>query len=338
VKAARNLIVLVLVVLGGASAVVRDMDAQMHAPLKLAEPQVFEIVKGQRLYAIVAELGAHQWLPSARAKQYLKLYVRLKPELASVKAGEYEVTPGMNTLDVLALFASGRVILHELRIVEGWRFAQALEAVQQNDVLVHTLPATASAADVMAALGHPDQEAEGRFFPDTYRFPRGTTDVAYLRRAYAAAEKNLDEQWRTRADGLPYRSPYDALIMASIIERETAVPDERAMIAGVFVRRLAKGMRLQTDPTVIYGLGAAFDGNLRKRDLLADAPYNTYTRAGLPPTPICLPGRASLVAAMHPAAGDALYFVSRGDGTHQFSSTLAEHDAAVRKYQLAHKP
>ncbi|HZP11809.1 MAG TPA: endolytic transglycosylase MltG, partial [Nevskiaceae bacterium] len=161
---------------------------------------------------------------------------------------------------------------------------------------------------------------------------------AYLKRAYAAAEKSLDELWKTRADGLPYRSPYDALIMASIVERETAVPDERAMIAGVFVRRLASGMRLQTDPTVIYGLGSAFDGNLRKVDLLADSPYNTYTRAGLPPTPICLPGRAAIHAALHPANGGALYFVARGDGTHQFSATLAEHEAAVRRYQLGHKP
>jgi UPF0755 protein len=189
----------------------------------------------------------------------------------------------------------------------------------------------------MAALGHPDLDAEGRFFPDTYLFPRGTTDIAYLKRAYAAAEKNLEEQWAARASDLPYRSPYEALIMASIVERETAVPDERPMIAGVFIRRLAKGMRLQTDPTVIYGLGESFDGNLRKRDLLADAPYNTYTRAGLPPTPICLPGRAALAAALHPAAGDALYFVARGDGSHQFSATLQEHEAAVRRYQLGHK-
>jgi UPF0755 protein len=334
----RNLALFLIIVLGGAYGLLRDMQAQLHAPLQLARPAVFEVVKGQSLDAIITDLSAHRWLPSDRAKLYLKLYVRLKPELAAVKAGEYEMTPGMNALDLLGLFASGRVILHELRIVEGWRFSQALEAVQHNDVLEHSLPATASAADVMAALGHPNDDAEGRFFPDTYLFPRGTTDVAYLKRAYAAAEKTLDEQWRMRADGLPYHSPYDALIMASIVERETAVPDERAMIAGAFVRRLAKGMRLQTDPTVIYGLGASFDGNLRKRDLLADAPYNTYTRAGLPPTPICLPGRASLIAALHPAAGDALYFVARGDGSHQFSATLAEHEAAVRRYQLVHKP
>ncbi len=337
-KGLRNLVLLLMVVLGGAYLGVRDMQAQLHAQLRLSNPTVFEVIKGQSLDAVIGDLAAHRWLPSARTKQYLKLYLRLKPELAAVKAGEYQLTPNMTPLDVLGLFASGRVMLHELTIPEGWRFAQALQAVQQNDALQHTLPATASAADVMAAIGHPDLDTEGRFFPDTYLFPRGTTDIAYLKRAYAAAEKNLDELWRDRADGLPYRSPYDALIMASIVERETAVPEERAMIAGVFVRRLGNGMRLQTDPTVIYGLGNAFDGNLRKADLLADSAYNTYTRAGLPPTPICLPGRAAVHAALHPAAGTALYFVARGDGTHQFSSTLAEHEAAVRRYQLGHKP
>ena len=183
-------------------------------------------------------------------------------------------------------------------------------------------------------LGAPGQPAEGRFYPDTYRFARGTTDAAFLRRAYQAMEGVLAQEWAGRSPNLPYASPDEALIMASIVERETGMIDERAEIAGVFVRRLQKKMRLQTDPSVIYGLGAKFDGNLRKRDLLADGPYNTYTRAGLPPTPICLPGRAALNAAMHPAAGKTLYFVARGDGSHVFTETFADHDAAVRKYQL----
>lgn len=315
----------------------RDLQDVLGRPLQIQQTTFFEVVKGRRLDQVIADVAQRGWLPADRAQLYLRIYVRLKPSLAGVKAGEYEIKPGTTSLDLLSLFASGQIALHELRIVEGWRFSQALEAVKHNPVLVHTLPADVSAAQVMATLGRPAEDAEGRFFPDTYHFPRGTTDIAYLRRAHAAAHKLLQEEWDRREPGLPYRTPYDALIMASIVERETGAPEERAQIAGVFVRRLAKGMRLQTDPTVIYGLGERFDGNLRKTDLLADAPYNTYTRGGLPPTPICLPGRAALHAAMHPAPGDALYFVSRGDGTHQFSATLSEHEAAVRRYQLRRK-
>ena len=186
----------------------------------------------------------------------------------------------------------------------------------------------------MERLGYAGQHAEGRFMPDTYHFPRGTTDVAFLQRAYETMSSRLDKEWVQRAQGLPYKRPYDALIMASIIEKETALPKERSAIAGVFVRRLERGMRLQTDPTVIYGLGKHFDGNLRRQDLSSDSPYNTYMHAGLPPTPIALPGRASLHAALHPALGDALYFVARGDGSHVFSSSLAAHNKAVRRYQI----
>jgi UPF0755 protein len=323
-----------LLVLAAAFLLQRDMRQVLNRPLNLQQATFFEVVKGRRLDQVIADVAQRGWLPERRAQLYLRAYVRLKPQLAGVKAGEYQLAPGLTPLGLLRLFASGKIFLHELRIVEGWRFAQALEAIRLNPVLEHTLPANATAAQIMALLGHANEDAEGRFFPDTYHFPRGTTDIAYLRRAYAAAEKLLKEEWERRDPNLPYRTPYEALIMASIVERETGAPEERAQIAGVFVRRLAKGMRLQTDPTVIYGLGDRFDGNLRKNDLLADAPYNTYTRAGLPPTPICLPGRAALHAALHPAPGDALYFVSRGDGTHQFSATLAEHDAAVRQYQL----
>lgn len=325
---------LLLLLLGAGYLLAHDIRNVLNAPLLLEQPAVFEIVKGRHLDGVIADLDEKHLLPASRAKLYLRVYVRLKPALAAAKAGEYPLTPGITSVELLDLFASGKTLLHELLLVEGWRFAQALEAVQQNDVLQHTLDPAASADDVMAAIGHAGEDAEGRFFPDTYRFPRGTTDVAFLRRAYAAAEKVLQEEWQGRDNGLPYRAPYEALIMASIVERETAVPEERAQIAGVFVRRLAVGMRLQTDPTVIYGLGAAFDGNLRKRDLLADAPYNTYTREGLPPTPICLPGRAALHAALHPAPGQSLYFVARGDGSHQFSASLRDHDAAVRRYQL----
>jgi UPF0755 protein len=186
----------------------------------------------------------------------------------------------------------------------------------------------------MAQLGLSGEHPEGRFFPDTYQFPAGTTDVAVLQHAYAEMQRHLEQAWQGRAAGLPLANPYEALILASIVEKETGSPGERTRIAGVFIRRLQKNMRLQTDPTVIYGLGADFDGNLRRRDLETDSPYNTYMRAGLPPTPIALPGAAALHAALHPAPGDELYFVSRGDGTHHFSANFDEHTAAVRNYQL----
>jgi UPF0755 protein len=200
-------------------------------------------------------------------------------------------------------------------------------------MLRQTLPLDDDAA-VIAALGLQADHPEGRLFPDTYRFARGMTDIAFLRRAAGTLQRVLDEEWATRAEGLPYATADEALIMASIIEKETGAAHERPEIAGVFVRRLRLGMRLQTDPTVIYGLGASFDGNLRRIDLTTDTPYNTYTRAGLPPSPICLAGRASIRAALHPAPGTALYFVSRGDGTHVFSDTLQQHNEAVRQYQL----
>ena len=316
----------------------RDYQETLREPLGLTKSAVIEVPKGSNLDAVVADFDQRHWLRTPRARLYLRLYGRLNPRLAALKAGEYQVMPGQNGLDALSMIAAGRMLLHELRIIEGWRFSQALDAVKQSADLEHALPPTASAEDAMQAIERGDEHPEGRFFPDTYRFTRGTTDVAILQQAYAAAEKLIKDEWARRDANLPYQSPYQAVIMASIVEKETAKPDERAQVAGVFVRRLQKGMRLQTDPTVIYGLGASFDGNLRKRDLLTNAPYNTYTREGLPPTPICLPGRASLLAALHPAQGDALYFVSRGDGTHQFSSNLKDQDAAVRRYQLGREP
>jgi UPF0755 protein len=228
---------------------------------------------------------------------------------------------------------NGDVIRYTLTIPEGWTFDQMLAAIRTQGKLRQTLTATDDEG-VMRQLGYPGQHPEGRFFPDTYEFVAGTTDTSLLQRAYEEMQRHLEEEWRDRAPGLPLDTPYQALILASIVEKETGNPAERARIAGVFVRRLQKNIRLQTDPTVIYGLGAAFDGNLRRRDLTTDSPYNTYMRAGLPPTPIALPGLAALHAALHPAAGDELYFVSRGDGSHHFSASLDEHVAAVRNYQL----
>ena len=323
-----------LLALLAAAAFARDVHTQLDATLPIAQAQVLDVPRGATLNGLLREFEARGLLESRRQRRYLSWYARLSGQARALKAGEYALAPGLRALDLTALLASGRVVLHELTLVEGWTFAQALAAVRAHAALAPTLPEEGAAAALMNALGAPEQHPEGRFQPDTYRFARGTTDVEFLRRAYRAAEKALAEEWAARADGLPYATPDEALVMASIIERETGMVEERGEIAGVFVRRLQLRMRLQTDPSVIYGLGAAFDGNLRKRDLLADGPYNTYTRAGLPPTPICLPGRAALHAALHPAPGKTLYFVARGDGSHQFSETFADHEAAVRKYQL----
>jgi UPF0755 protein len=310
-----------------------DVYARLQSPLPLQQAFTVEVERGSGLGRILRHWQARGILDGHRQRIYLLAYARLKGQTDAIKAGEYELVPGMRAVDLTALLVSGRVVMHQLQLIEGWTFQQALAAVNAHPAIRRTLP-EATAAAVMEALGHPQMHPEGRFFPDTYHFSRGTTEVEFLRRAFEIMQNLLELEWSGRDAGLPYRDSGEALIMASIIERETGLPEERGEIAGVFVRRLQKGMRLQTDPTVIYGLGPAFTGRLRTRDLRTDTPYNTYTRHGLPPTPICLPGRASIHAALHPKPGVSLYFVSRNDGSHKFSATLEEHNAAVRKYQL----
>jgi UPF0755 protein len=264
---------------------------------------------------------------------YLRLLARQEDLARRLQAGEYRI-PGHSTpLELLRLLASGRVMQHPVTLVEGWTFAQALAAVARTEPIRHTLAGLSPEA-VMARLGRPDQHPEGRFLPDTYLFPRGSTDLQVLARALRAMDRTLEQAWQERHAGLSLTDPYQVLILASIVEKETARPEERAQIAGVFLRRLQRGMRLQTDPTVIYGLGPNFDGNLRRADLEQDTPYNSYTRAGLPPTPIALPGREAILATVRPADGNSLYFVAKGDGSHQFSATLEAHNRAVRQYQL----
>jgi UPF0755 protein len=250
-----------------------------------------------------------------------------------LQTGEYRITPDMTPVSLLETLTSGDVIQHALVIVEGQTFREVLATVHGSDTLQTTLDVSDS-SDIMVRLGHANEHPEGRLLPDTYYFPSGTTDVAFLQRAYNAMVEKLAAAWDGRDEGLPFGTPYEALILASIVEKETGQADERPLIAGVFVQRLRKGMRLQTDPTVIYGLGEGFDGNIRRRDLLADTPYNTYTRDGLPPTPIAMPGRHAIDAVMHPQENGYLYFVARGDGSHYFSRTLKEHNQAVKKYQL----
>ena len=267
----------------------------------------------------------------------LVLLARLTNRDTRIKAGSYEIESGTTPLGLMEKLTRGDVSLQELTIPEGWTFRQFRAALDGHPGITHTTQGTSDAllfdAIVRAEPGGQNRHPEGLFFPDTYLFAKGASDTAVLRRAYRAMQRRLASEWDRRAAGVPYSNAYEALIMASIVEKETGQARERPLIAGVFVNRLKRGMLLQTDPTVIYGLGAGFDGNLRKRDLQQDGPYNTYTRAGLPPTPIALPGLAALQATLNPARTDAVYFVAKGDGTHEFSATLEAHNRAVNKYQ-----
>ena len=308
----------------------RDMERQLNLPMAVTQLEILEVAPGTTLRALGQDLRRRGWL---QQPIYLELEARRSQRAGRIRAGEYAVTPGTTPRMLLELLVSGAVIQHQLTLIEGWSFRELMQAVSRSPLLRHTLPGAAPAV-VMAAIGHAGYLPEGRFLPDTYLFPARTADVEFLQRAYAAMERALAEEWLARAPDLPFASPYQALIMASLVEKETAVPEERTRIAGVFVRRLQQGIRLQTDPTVIYALGENYDGNIRRSDLELDSPFNTYQVVGLPPTPIALPGRAAIHAALHPDAGAELYFVARGDGTHEFSATLEEHNQAVRKYQL----
>lgn len=257
---------------------------------------------------------------------------RLLGKAGTIKAGSYEVGRGVTPMALLDKLSAGEVSQAELVFIEGWTFRQMRAALDADWDVKHDSVAL-SDAEIMGRLGAAGRSPEGLFFPDTYLFGKGTSDLDILKRAYKAMDRQLQAAWQQRAPDLPYRNPYEALIMASVIEKETGQSTDRALIGGVFVNRLRIGMMLQTDPTVIYGLGEKFDGNLRKKDLLKDTPHNTYTRGGLPPTPIAMPGQASLQAALNPAKTQALYFVARGDGSSEFSRTLAEHERAVTKYQ-----
>src|SRR5581483_7449480 len=266
-------------------------------------------------------------------EMYLRLERHFKGHQPRIQVGMYEIPARSSPAQIMDLFDQGRVVLEQLTIIEGSRFADLRHTLDNHAAVMHTL-AGKSDAEVMTALGHAGEFPEGRFFPDTYKFAPKTTDLEILGMAYNAMQRVLDEAWQHRSENLPLQSPYEALTLASIVEKETGLPTERPRIAGVFVSRLRKGMRLQTDPTVIYGLGANYDGYIHTRDLATDTPYNTYTRAGLPPTPIALPGRESILAAVHPQENGELYFVATGlaDGAHHFSKTLDEHNAAVKSY------
>lgn len=323
---------LLLLVAGVLAAVLTVQYRQfVSAPMEIPETGYrLEVVPGMSLGRIAAQLKADGLIDDPLL---LRALGRLSGQAAQIKAGEYELSPGSTPSQLLAKLVAGDVVRYSLTIVEGWTFKQLLQAVRAEPALTQTL-AGASEAQIMERLGAPDLHPEGQFLPETYHFPRGTTDLAFLKRAFEHMQERLEAEWAARRRDLPLKSPYEALILASIIERETGVPAERPQIAGVFVRRLQKGMRLQTDPTVIYGMGERYQGDIRFSDLRRDTPYNTYTRYGLPPTPIALPSAAAIRAALNPAPGAELYFVARGDGSHHFSSSLAEHNEAVRRYQL----
>jgi UPF0755 protein len=302
---------------------------RLDAPLALNEARTLLVDPGTSFSRIVRELQGEGVLPLGPD---LILYARLEGSASRIKAGEYELAAGLTVRGLLQKLVSGDVVYHQVQILEGWTLRQALDALHQQPALTAELAADDPQA-LQAAFGVTEYP-EGQFFPDTYNFTRGTTDFELLQRARGLMQQQLAAAWETRDAGLPYATPQEALIMASIIEKETAVAAERPQIAGVFIRRLQRNMRLQTDPTVIYGLGASFDGNLTRAHLEADTPWNTYTRDGLPLTPIALPGKASIEASMHPDQSESLYFVARGDGSHYFSATLEEHNRAVREYQM----
>ncbi len=264
---------------------------------------------------------------------WFELYARQSQLAPSIKSGEFKLPAAATVPEILDVLVAGKTVQYSHTVIEGHNWRQVRSQLAKADDLVQTI-GEISDEELMAKLGLDGQHPEGVFFADTYAFPRNTSDVEFLQRANDMLQRVLQEEWDKRDEGLPFESPYEALILASIVEKETAVPAERPEIAGVFVSRLRKRMRLQTDPTVIYGMGEAYDGNIRRKDLRTDTPYNTYTRGGLPPTPISMVGRDAIQAVMHPENTTALYFVARGDGTHQFSETIEQHNAAVRKYQL----
>lgn len=309
-----------------------DVVRFFDKPLVNTQAEVVAVEPGMSFQRVVQRLDNRHVIAHQRGVWYLSLYARLTGQARSIKSGEYRVPTDQTPAQVVSLLVSGRIRQHRLTIIEGWRFTRIMKAVRQDKTLKHTL-GNADNAAIMRAIGHAGEKPEGRFMPDTYMFPRGMTDVAFLKNAYDAMHEFVQKTWRQRADNVAVKTPYQALILASIVEKETAEASERARIAGVFTRRLSRGMRLQTDPSVIYGI-PDYDGNIHKSDLERDTPYNTYTRAGLPPTPIAAPSRASIRAAVHPETGSSLYFVSRGNGKHVFSDTLAEQNRAVRKYQL----
>ncbi|AZF65548.1 endolytic transglycosylase MltG [Pseudomonas sp. LBUM920] len=306
------------------------LDSALKQPLNLTQEQLLDVPAGSTPTGTFNRLEAEGVLDDAF---WLRLYWRFNLDGQPLHSGEYRMTPGLTAEGLIGLWQRGEVVQYSLTLVEGWNFRQVRSALAKHEKIVQTLSGL-SDSEVMDKLGHPGVFPEGRFFPDTYRFVRGMTDVEFLKKAYNRLDDVLAQEWSKRAADAPYTDPYQALIMASLVEKETGVPEERGQIAGVFVRRMKIGMLLQTDPTVIYGLGERYNGKLTRAHLKEANPYNTYLIAGLPPTPIAMVGREAIHAALNPVPGSSLYFVARGDGSHIFSDDLDAHNAAVREFQL----
>jgi UPF0755 protein len=322
-------ILLVLSFVGGWAWM--DYQSALHQPTLVDRTVYIEIEKGDSLNRIVDKLVEQKLVINPF---WFKFIAFQENALKKLKTGEYELTSGLTIPKIIKLFVQGKTKQHAITFPEGWSFKEMLREIEKNPNLDHTLHGIGF-GQVMAKL-NADKTAsspEGLFFPDTYFFEKHTTDVSLLKRAYEKMQLVLQQEWANKSEGLPYKAPYDALILASIVEKETGKASERPQIAGVFIRRLEQNMLLQTDPTVIYGMGENYHGDIQSKDLTTATPYNTYMVSGLPPTPIAMPGRDALNAVLHPDKGDSLYFVARGDGTHEFSATLKEHNLAVDKYQ-----
>ncbi|MGE1153887.1 endolytic transglycosylase MltG [Pseudomonas kitaguniensis] len=330
----RKLVLLLQIALVSAGLVLGfsawKLNSALKQPLNLPQEQLLDVPAGSTPTGTFNRLEADGVLDDAF---WLRLYWRFNLDGQPLHSGEYRMTPGLTAEGLIGLWQRGEVVQYSLTLVEGWNFRQVRSALAKHEKIVQTLSGL-SDSEVMDKLGHPGVFPEGRFFPDTYRFVRGMTDVDFLKKAYNRLDDVLAQEWSKRAADAPYTDPYQALIMASLVEKETGVPEERGQIAGVFVRRLKIGMLLQTDPTVIYGLGERYNGKLTRAHLKEANPYNTYMIAGLPPTPIAMVGREAIHAALNPVPGTSLYFVARGDGSHIFSDDLDAHNAAVREFQL----
>jgi UPF0755 protein len=329
----------VLLLAAAAAALFSSGMRSLDTPLRLAAATRFKVAPGASFARIATGLAAQGILVQPRA---WVLYARWTGLAPSVKAGEYEIQPGITPRELLTKMVNGQVLLHSFTIVDGWRVQDLLDALRRNPDISPTLPEqtalSVQAANIMTKLGEPGTDAEGQFLPETYRFIAGTTDIELLRQAHGALVRELQAAWTGRDPDLPLHASNELLIMSSIVQKESGLPQELGKIAGLYLHRLAIGMRLQADPTVIYGLGEHYDGDIHTVDLRTDGPYNTYTRAGLPPTPIALAGAAAIRATAHPEKTDAIYFVAsiKGDGSHVFSATLEQHNAAVAAY-VAHQ-
>ena len=308
--------------------------SEMHAKLSLQQPETIVFLRGSSIRTLANQLVEKGLLED---KNHFLIWGKLKRQETRLQAGEYLLTPDLTLSALLDNMVAGNILQHNITLVEGFTFRQILQTIQRHEVVTAEL-IDLSDEQIMARLGHASEHPEGRFYPDTYHVSRGITDIELLQRAYDTMAGILEEEWQQREENLPLKSSYEALILASIVEKESAIAEERPLIAGLFINRLRKNMRLQTDPTVIYGI-ENYDGNIRFKDLRKDTPYNTYTRSGLPPTPIALPGREAIHATLHPDKTNYLYFVAYGDGSgrHVFSTNLKDHEKAVDQYQRKRK-